>query len=70
MQPQASGLSTQGSLREPERAGDPAERDGIEIVQITPRKEERTNRGKKDSWNKQKTDNKTVAMHLQTYILF
>lgn len=70
VQPQASGLSTQGSLREPERAGDPAERDGIEIVQITPRKEERTNRGKKDSWNKQKTDNKTVAMHLQTYILF
>lgn len=58
VQPQASGLSTQGSLQGPERAGDAAERDGIKMAQITPRKEGRRNRGEKGRWDKQKTSNK------------
>lgn len=66
----ASDLRAEGTLdcREPERTGDPAEGDGIKMAQITARKEERRNR--KESWNKQKTNNKMVDIHLQTQILF
>lgn len=67
---QASGLSTQGGLQGPERAGDAAERDGIKMAQITPRKEGRRNRGEKGRWDKQKTNDEMVAVRLQTSTLF